>query len=165
MVDSNLKKEFDAKLKLMDEISKSILDAKDFKNRLKLMKKEKPELGKAMGDYKDYLDLASNAQKMAKQIRTKGLSTDRKKATKQIRALQDFTGSLKEVFDYLKKFDKKTEKGFESNEGIGTIIGNALRNILTGQWIVNLAKNLKGGLMDSQADMTTVQDVFDIKDY
>jgi len=165
MIDSNLKKEFAFTLKQMDEISNAILNAKDFKNRVKLMKKENPDIGKAMGDYKEYLDLATKVQKIVKQIRSKGLSSDRRKATKQLRAIQGFSGTLKTVFDNLNKFDKKTKKGFESNEGIATIIGNTLRNILTGQFIVNILKTIKGNLMDSQAELTTVQDVFDIKDY
>lgn len=153
----NLKKSFESNLKLLDDLSKAIIGGKDL---YKIAQKEKPELAKGI---KQLFDLASKSQKMVKSIKAKGLSGNQKKAAKQVKALEEFAGSLKTGFNQLKTFKKKTE-GVE-NEGLADVVTNTLGNIITGKWIVNLIKNIKSNMTDSYTDFETIQDVFDIKDY
>src|SRR3990170_2783307 len=86
---SNLKKTFDYQLKQIDDISKSIVGSKDL---LKAIQKEKPDVAKSL---KGYFDLSVKAQKLVKAVKSKGLSTNRKKSEKQIKALTNFSSSLK----------------------------------------------------------------------
>lgn len=161
-VESDPKKEFEKQFNLVFDISKAIITGFYTPEILKEINKEKPEIVKA---FKGYFNLSNKAQKILKKIKPLGLSKDKRKAAKQLKALTELASSLKEGFDALKTFKKKTDKGLKSNEGIGTVVGNTLRNVLTGQFIINLLKNLKSNLLDSEAELHTVQDVFDIKDY
>lgn len=153
---------FKENLEIIDKISKEISTSKNFKERLAVMHKEKPELAKS---FKGYYDFAHKAQKMIKQVKSQGLSKDSAQADLQIKALDKLARTAEESFANMKTLIKKTESAFTSNEGIGNIIGNALRNVLTGKWILNLVKNVKSNLTDSYNEMGTVEDVFDLKDY
>jgi oligoendopeptidase F len=155
-------KSFENSLETIDKISKEILTSKNFKERLAIMHKEKPELAKS---FKGYYDFATKAQKMIKDVKRQGLSKNVEMANKQVKALNDLTGTLEEAFDNMKTLIKKTESAFTKNEGLGNIIGNALRNVLTGKWIINLVKSVKSNLVDSYNDIGSVQDMFDLKDY
>ena len=154
------KKEFDKQIKLIEDISKAILDAKDFKETLKSMQKENPEVAK---NFKGYFDLALKASKIVKKIKVKGLSSKNREAVKQLKAISDFADSLKEGFKNIKTLKNKTQ--VKNNEGLGNVVGNTLRNILTGQWIINILKGVKSNLMDSSNELNTLQDYFDINDY
>lgn len=161
LMDKNPSKSFDVQLKMIDDMSNAI-NTKEFKDKIKLVQKDNPDLAKALNGY---VSLATKAKKIVTKVKSKGMSKDRKESIKQMNALKDFSEELKGGFDLLKKFSNKADKGLKNNEGIGTVIGNTLRNVLTGQWIINLLKNAKSNLMDSEAELKTVQDVFDIKDY
>ena len=158
----NLQKSFDENVKLIDDVSKAIVNAKEFKERLESMKKNSPEVYKS---FKGYFELAEKAQKSIKKIKSKGLSKNKDEAKKQVDALSGFADSLRAGFKNLKEVNDKTKKAFKNNEGLGNIVGNTLRNILTGKWIVNILKSVKSNLMDTRNEYETVQDMFDIKDY
>ncbi len=159
---SSLEKEFEKQLKIAEEISTTISTAKDFKEKLKSIQKENSDVAK---QFKQYFELAPKAKSIVAEIKKVGLSNKTKKAEKQLKSLTNFVDTLKAGFNNIKTLDKKTKKGFEQNEGIGTVIGNVLRNVLTGQFAINLIKNAKTNLMDANQDMTTLKDVFDINDY
>ena len=158
---SNLENQFIVQLKTIDDISKAISGSSYMKDVLKTVQKEKPEIAKT---FKGYFDLSSKAQKLVKAVKSKGLSKHPKKAQKQLSSLKNLAVALKEGLNNLKTFKKKTESE-SKNEGLGNIIGNALRNVLTGRWIINLMKSVRANMVDSYNEFGTVEDVFDLKDY
>ena len=158
---SDLDKDYKLQIKTIEDISKSILSSSDLKNLLSSVQKENPDVKQL----KKYIDLASKSQKLISKVKSNGLSNRRSEAKKQIKALTEFAESLKDGFKLIKNFKTKAEKGLKSNEGIGNVVGNTLRNVLTGKWIVNILKSVKSNLVDSENEFKSVQDVFDINDY
>lgn len=158
---SDLDKQFKQQVKSIEDISKSILGSKELKDLLATAQKENPDVKQ----FRKYFDLASKSEKLVKKMRSNGMSSNKREARKQIEAITKFADSLKEGFGIIKNFKKKAEKGLETKEGLGNIVGNTLRNILTGKFIVNILKSVKSNLVDSYNEYNTVQDMFDIKDY
>lgn len=154
-------KDFKNQVKIIDDISKAILGSKELKDLIVTAQKENPQVK----ELKKYFDLATKAQKLVKKVQSAGLSKNKRESKKQLDAITKFAGTLKEGFKLLKTFKKKAEKGTEVEEGIGNMIGNALRSILTGKFIVNLISHVKTNMTDSYNEINTVQDLFDLKDY
>ena len=53
----------------------------------------------------------------------------------------------------------------ETKEGLLDVVGNTLKNIVTGKWILNIVSLVKSNLVDTYNEYGTVQDMFDVKDY
>jgi ribosome-binding factor A len=157
-----IKGEFDKVVKTIEGICSGISTAKEMQDKIKSMGKENADLSK---NFLKYFELADNAGKLIAKIKKVGLSKDTKVASTQLRALVDMEEELKEAFDNLKVLGERTKDAFEQNEGILNVVGNFLRNVLTGKFVLNLVKNTKQNLLDSYTDMHKVEDVFDIHDY
>jgi len=148
-------------IKTIEGICKGILEAKDMQEDIKAMQNDNADLSKS---FMKYFKMAEDASKLIGSVRKIGISKETKRAAEQLRALTGLEENLREAFDNMKVLKERTREAFKSNEGIGSIIGNVLRNLLTGQFFVNLLKNTKQNLKDSYTDMYKVQDVFDIKE-
>jgi len=159
--EADLDKAFKLQVKNIEDISKAILGSKDLKDILATAQKENPQIK----ELKKYFDLATKSEKLVKKIRSNGLSPKRREAKKQIEAITKFADSLKEGFNILKTFKKKAAKGMETKEGLLDVVGNTLKNIVTGKWILNIVSLVKSNLVDTYNEYGTVQDMFDVKDY
>jgi hypothetical protein len=160
-VPDSMKKTYELQIKTIDEVSKAILNSKELKDILAASQKENPKVK----DIKAYFDLAKKSQDILKAVKSNGMSNKRKEAQKQVEALTKFAESLQKGFKLIKEFKTKVGKTLSNNEGLGTMIGNTLRNILTGKWIINMLSNIKSNLVDSDVRIKTIQDVVDINDY
>lgn len=158
----NLNKSFRENLKIIDQISLSIINDKDLKDNIKLIQNASPETANAI---KKYFDIGLTSQKLVKSLKQKSLSLDKTLAIKQLNSVIKLADSLKDGYNHIIDFEKNTKTGFEQKEGIGNIIGNTLKNILTGKWIVNIIKNIKSNITGSYNEINTVGDLFDVKDY
>lgn len=158
---SGLNKKFHDYLDKIETISDSILNDKEFNDRIDLIKKEDPELGK---NIKKHLELAIKLKTMCEVLRDKEISKD-KQGPIQLEAVGNLVKSIEKTQNELKEIKNKTNDAFSSNEGLLNIVGNVLRNIFTGTWVINALKNLKSNLVDTNTEIQSVQDLFDIKDY
>lgn len=149
-------------IKTIEEISNSIVNAKEFKNKLQAFKKENADLAKG---FEGYFKLAKDSLNVIRKVKQVGVSKNTRKSGEQLRALLSMESKLRAAHKHFKEIDKRTKDAFSQNEGILNIVGNVLKNLLTGEFIINLVKNVKQNLKDSYTDVHKVEDVFSVHDY
>lgn len=157
-----IKKEAEKTIASIEKISMAIVNAKELKSKVKEFRKENAELAK---NFEGYFKMAKDSSELIKKVKAKGISKNTRKSGDQLRALIGMEKKLRAAHKHFKDIDKRTEGSFEQNEGILNIVGNVLKNLLTGDFIVNLVKNVKQNLKDSYTDMHRVEDVFSVHDY
>lgn len=156
------RKSFDESVKTIEGICSAVLSAKDLKQKIQEISKQNKDLGKSMTEY---MAMVEKSNKLIGKIKKVGLSNNPKKGAIQLRAIADMSAKLKVAFDNLKTVNDKVGKAMKQNEGVLNVIGNVLRNLLTGKFIVNLISNMKQNLVDTSTSIHKVEDVFDINDY
>lgn len=156
------RKSFDDSVKTIEGICSAVLSAKDLKPRIREISKQNKDLGKSMSEY---LSVVEKSSKLIAKIKKLGISSNPKKGAMQLRAISDMSSKLKTAFDNLKTVNSKIEKSTKQNEGVLNVVGNVLRNLLTGKWLVNIITNMKQNLVDTSTSIHKVEDVFDVHDY